>query len=98
MKEREVGGEGREVRGEPLSLPLSYKYWQTACSNEYVLENYQLSQWNYLGFFGVTEDQAKYYHFNVLLFGRSTAAYLFIKVMRVLLTHWRSLAYKIVLF
>ena len=48
----------------------------------------------YLGF----QWRDKYYVFNVLPFGISTAGYIFTKVLRDVVKFWRSKGYKIVLY
>ena len=47
----------------------------------------------YLGF----QWKDKYYVFNVLPFGISTAGYIFTKVLRDVVKFWRSKGYKIVM-
>ena len=48
----------------------------------------------YLGFFW----KSKFYVFNVLPFGVSTAAYIFTKTLRVLIKYWRSSGIRIILY
>ena len=52
----------------------------------------------YLGFSWEIKGQRRYFVFNVLLFGISTAGYVFTKLTRVPVTHWRSQGKKIVMF
>ncbi|XP_053391340.1 uncharacterized protein LOC128554120, partial [Mercenaria mercenaria] len=52
----------------------------------------------YLGFSWSENSQKRYFVFNVLPFGISTAGYIFTKVLRVLVEKWRSLGLKVVLF
>ncbi|XP_060552693.1 uncharacterized protein LOC132713971 [Ruditapes philippinarum] len=52
----------------------------------------------YLGFHWTQNGHKKYYVFNVLPFGISTAGYIFTKVLRVLVEKWRSLGLRVVLF
>jgi hypothetical protein len=52
----------------------------------------------YLGFSCDRCGQTKYYVFNVLPFGISTAGYIFTKVCRAVVKTWRSLGFQIVLF
>ena len=49
---------------------------------------------NYLGFYW----NSKYYVFNVLPFGVSTAAYIFTKVLRHIVKYWRSQGIRIILY
>ena len=52
----------------------------------------------YLGFSWDFEGQKKYFVFNVLPFGISTAGYIFTKLTRVPVTYWRAQGKKIVMF
>ena len=52
----------------------------------------------YLGFSWDFGGQTKYFVFNVLPFGISTAGYIFTKLTRVPVTYWRSQGKKIVMF
>lgn len=52
----------------------------------------------YLGFSWIFGAKRRYFIFNVLPFGISTAGYIFTKVTRSLVTHWRSVGYKIVMY
>ena len=52
----------------------------------------------YLGFKWHFEGLTKYFVFNVLPFGLSTAGFIFTKLMREVLRHWREDGYKIILY
>lgn len=52
----------------------------------------------FLGFSWVFDGVTKYFQFSVLPFGLATGPYIFTKVMRPLVKHWRSKAYKIVVY
>ena len=52
----------------------------------------------YLGFSWEFENQKRYFVFNVLPFGISTAGYVFTKLTRVPITYWRSQGKKVVMF
>lgn len=53
----------------------------------------------YLGFsWHACEGSTRYFVFNVLPFGIATAGFIFTKLLRVALTKWRSLGYRVVLF
>ena len=52
----------------------------------------------YLGFAGVAGDRMRYYVFNVLPFGLSTAGYVFTKVLRSVVSHWRDRGHKVIMF
>jgi hypothetical protein len=52
----------------------------------------------YLGFSWVCDGQVKYYVYNVLPFGISTAGYIFTKVLRVLVKRWREQGIPVVMF
>ena len=52
----------------------------------------------YLGFSWEFDGKIRYYVFSVLVFGLATAPFVFTKVVRVLIKHWRSLAIRIFAF
>lgn len=52
----------------------------------------------YIGFAWEFEDKRRYFHFNVLPFGISTAGYVFTKVTRTLIRYWRSRGENIIMF
>ena len=52
----------------------------------------------YLGFQWETHDKVKNYVFIVLLFGLSSACYLFTKLMRPLIRHWRGRGLKAIVY
>ena len=52
----------------------------------------------YLGFSWIFEGEQRYFVFNVLPFGISTAGYLFTKLLKVPLKKWRSEGHKVILF
>ena len=52
----------------------------------------------FLGFSWQYENLTRYFVFNVLAFGISTAGFIFTKLLRVAVKKWRSRGYKIVLF
>lgn len=52
----------------------------------------------YLGFSCDFERKHKYFVFNVLPFGLSTAGYVFSKVTRVLVKYWRSMGYRLIMY
>lgn len=52
----------------------------------------------YLGFHWVDGGITKYYVYNCLPFGISTAGYIFTKVLRVVLEYWRSQGHKVLMF
>ena len=52
----------------------------------------------YLGFSWVINGKKRYFVFNVLPFGLSTAGHVFTKVVRCLVKRWRSLSIKIVVY
>ena len=52
----------------------------------------------YLGFKWHDGNVERYYVFNVLPFGLSTAGYIFTKVMREVVKHWRSLGMKVIMY
>ena len=52
----------------------------------------------YLGFQWKTHDKVKNYVFTVLPFGLSSACYLFTKLMRPLIRHWRGRGLKAILY
>ena len=52
----------------------------------------------YLGFAHDEGSVKNYYNFNVLPFGISTAGYIFTKLLRNVINHWRSQGHKIILF
>lgn len=54
--------------------------------------------WQFLGFSWVFNGVCKYYVFTVLPFGLSTGPYIFTKIMRPLVKHWRSKTFKIVVY
>ena len=56
------------------------------------------SRQRFLGFSWVFNGARKYFKFVVLPFGLSTGPYIFTKVMRPLLRHWRSQALRIVVY
>ena len=49
----------------------------------------------FLGFSLFYKDQLRYFHFTVLPFGLSTGPYLFTKIQRALVKHWRSKGFRI---
>ena len=51
-----------------------------------------------MGFAWEIDGKLRFFVFTVLVFGLSTAAFLFTKVIRVLIKHWKSLAIKIFAF
>ena len=59
-----------------------------------IFEEHQI----YLGFSWTTKGVTSYYSFVVLPFGLSTAPYIFTKVCRVLVKHWRACGVKIAIF
>ena len=59
-----------------------------------ILESHQ----KYLGFAWEIDGKLRFFVFTLLVFGRSTAPFLFTKVIRVLIKHWRSLAIRIFAF
>ena len=52
----------------------------------------------YLGFAWEKEGRTLYYQFTVLPFGLATAPYIFTKTMKVILTFWRSMGHKVIMF
>ena len=52
----------------------------------------------FLGFAWVFDSKPRYFQFTVLPFGLSTGPYIFTKVMRPLVKHWRSKAIRIVVY
>jgi hypothetical protein len=52
----------------------------------------------YLGFSWVFDGVLKYFKFTVLPFGLASGPYIFTKIMRPLVKHWRSQAFKIVVY
>ena len=52
----------------------------------------------YLGFHWEHEGQTKYYVFNVLPFGISSAAFIFTKVLRKVIQYWRSVGIKVLMY
>ncbi|KAH3847037.1 uncharacterized protein LOC127873650 isoform X1 [Dreissena polymorpha] len=52
----------------------------------------------YLGFSWIVDGDVKYYVYNSLAFGISSAGHIFTKVLRVLIRHWRSLGFKVIMF
>ena len=52
----------------------------------------------YLGFQWEHKGQKKYYVFNVLPFGISSAAFIFTKVLRKVVQYWRSLGLKVIMY
>ena len=52
----------------------------------------------YLGFSWESANQKRYFVFNVLPFGISTAGYVFTKLTRVPITYWRAQGKKVVMF
>ncbi|MEW8545049.1 MAG: reverse transcriptase domain-containing protein [Candidatus Thiodiazotropha sp.] len=52
----------------------------------------------YLGFSWTVNKVTKFYIFNVLPFGISTAGHIFSKVLREPVKYWRSLGYKVIMF
>lgn len=52
----------------------------------------------YLGFSLEDEEERHFYRYNVLLFGISTAGFIFTKLMRITLRHMRSVGQKLVMF
>ena len=52
----------------------------------------------YLGFAWTSGQETKYYVFNVLPFGISTAGYVFTKVMRTVVKHFRNAGYRMIMF
>ena len=59
-----------------------------------ILESHQ----KYLGFAWEIDGKLRFFVFTVLLFGLSTAPFLFTKLIRVLIKHWRSPAIRIFAF
>ena len=59
-----------------------------------ILESHQ----KYLGFAWEIDGKLRLFVFTVLVFGLSTAPFLFTKLIRVLIKHWRSLAIRIFAF
>jgi hypothetical protein len=53
---------------------------------------------NFLGFSWTREEVVKYFRFTVLPFGLATGPYIFTKVMRPLVKHWRAAAHKIIVY
>ena len=54
--------------------------------------------WQYLGFAWGPPNHKRYYTFTVLPFGLATACYVFTKLMRVLIRHWRGKGIKAVVY
>ena len=54
--------------------------------------------WTYLSFSWSTNGVRKFYKFHVLPFGLSTACYVFTKLLRPLVRHWRSFGYRVILY
>ena len=54
--------------------------------------------WDYLGFAWADGTTQRYYVFCVLPFGLSTACFVFTKLLRPLVKHWRSQGFKIVVY
>eukprot|EP00057_Strongylocentrotus_purpuratus_P017653 XP_011672127.1 PREDICTED: uncharacterized protein LOC105442056 isoform X3 [Strongylocentrotus purpuratus] len=52
----------------------------------------------YLGFSWDYEDQKRYFIFNVLPFGISTAGYIFTKLTRPVIAHWRSQGNNVIMY
>ena len=52
----------------------------------------------FLGFSLFYKDQLRYFHFTVLPFGLSTGPYLFTKIQRALVKHWRSKGFRIFIY
>ena len=52
----------------------------------------------FLGFSWQVDGKTKYFVFNVLPFGKSTAGFIFMKLLKVLLKKWRSKGQKVILF
>ena len=59
-----------------------------------ILESHQ----KYLGFAWEIDGKLRFFVFTVLVFGLSTAPFLFTKLITVLIKHWRSLAIRIFAF
>ena len=55
-------------------------------------------QYMYLGFKWEINGVNKYFVFNVLPFGISSAAFIFTKVMRKVVQYWRSLGFRIIMY
>ena len=54
--------------------------------------------WQYLGFSWGKGGRTRYYTFTVLLFGLSTACYVFTKLMRPLIRHWRGKGFRAIVY
>ena len=54
--------------------------------------------WKYLGFQWGTNDEQQYYVFTVLPFGLATACYVFTKLIRPLVKHWRGQGLRAVVY
>lgn len=52
----------------------------------------------FLGFSWKVQGVIKYYKFTVLPFGLATAPYIFTKIVRPLVKHWRTMAHKIIVY
>ena len=52
----------------------------------------------YVGFSWNNADKKCFYEFNVLPFGSATAPFIFTKMMRVVISWWRSKGHKVVMF
>ena len=52
----------------------------------------------YLGFSWCINGMQRYFVFTVLVFGLATAPFIFTKVVKVLIKHWRSMAIRIFAF
>ena len=56
------------------------------------------AQWKYLGFAWNRGGKKKFFVFTVLPFGLATASYIFTKLLRPLVVHWRGRGFKIVIY
>ena len=56
------------------------------------------SHWQYLGFAWDSGNGKKYFCFKVLPFGLATACYVFTKLLRPLIKHWRSQGLRAIIY
>ena len=64
----------------------------------YHLVDISPAQWKYLGFAWNKGGKKKFFVFTVLPFGLATACYIFTKLLRPLVAHWRGRGFKIVIY
>ena len=81
-----------------LANPAQYWMFSFDIKSGYHHIDIHASDQQFLGFAWVFDSNPRYFVFTVLPFGQSTGPYIFTKVIRPLVKHWRSKAIRIVVY